>query len=201
MVAGTRGMSVFSRAKDEYVATPMSGARTNEPSIARRALAHADSLYRLARHLVRTDAEAEDLVQETFARALGGAETFREGSNLRAWLHRILRNAHIDLLRRRRANPVALTDDPSDLDDVEASRELLRDDREVDALRGLVAADIARALAALSDDARTIVLLDHEGFTESELAEIFGCPHGTVKSKLSRARAALRVTLAKYGRS
>lgn len=170
------------------------------PSVlASEALAHADALHRLAFHLTRSEADAEDLVQDTYARAFAANQAVGEGSNVRAWLFRILRNAHIDLRRRARANPVkdALDDDPLDAAE---GREALRGDDELERLRGIVAEDIEAALASLSEDARTIVLLDLEGFSESELATVLGCAAGTVKSRLSRARAALRKRLGEYAR-
>lgn len=176
----------------------MSGPST--PAITREALTHADGLYRLALRLTGSSADAEELVQETFTRAFAAREPMREGSNVRAWLYRILRNAHIDALRRRRANPVGLAREGDELDDASVDGELLRDDRELDRLRGLVAAEIERALDSLSADARTVVLLDHEGLSEAELAEVLGCAIGTVKSRLSRARAALRAKLFEYAR-
>ena len=160
------------------------------------ALAHADRLYNLGRRLTGNDADAEELVQETYVRALAGAHTFG-GGNLKAWLFKILRNTFVDLRRRNRAAPA-----PGDVEDVGAADDapLLRDDLELDRLRRLVGEEIEAALASLSDEARTIVLLDVEGFSESEVADVLGCPIGTVKSRLSRARLSLRQKLKDYAR-
>jgi RNA polymerase sigma-70 factor (ECF subfamily) len=162
--------------------------------LGREALAHADALYNHARRLTRNDADADELVQETYLRALAGAHTFVAG-NLKAWLFRIQQNTFIDLRRRGRHQPAL-----SELDVVDGAADAvaLRDDFELERLRRLVAGDIEAALAALSDEARAIVLLDVEGFTESEVAEVLGCALGTVKSRLSRARALLREKLKDY---
>ena len=170
-------------------------------SLPRTALDHLDALYRVARSLTGRDDDAEDLVQETYARATAGWAQFAAGTNLRAWLFRILRNAFIDAYRRARTNPVRgrLEDDLAS-DDTTTSREPLRGDAELERLRGVVTADIEAALASLSVDARAIILLDLEGFTETELAETLGCAVGTVKSRLARARAILRDRLSDYGR-
>jgi RNA polymerase sigma-70 factor (ECF subfamily) len=177
----------------------MARGRSFSPSMISEALAHADALFRLASHLTGTETDAEDIVQDTYARAFGASSQFAEGTNLRAWLFRILRNAYIDSYRRERANPVR-----GGFDDDEhaptAERELLRDDEEMERLRSVVAEDIRAALMTLSVDARTVVLLDLEGLTETELATVLGCPVGTVKSRLMRARAALRERLREYAR-
>jgi RNA polymerase sigma-70 factor (ECF subfamily) len=164
------------------------------------ALAHADRLYNLGRRLTGNDADAEELVQETYVRALAGAQTFT-GGNLKAWLFKILRNTFIDLRRRNRTAPAPLPAD-ADLADAGAGdgAALLRDDLELERLRRLVGEEIEAALSALSEEARTIVLLDVEGFSESEVADVLGCPVGTVKSRLSRARVLLRQRLKDYAR-
>ena len=171
------------------------------PPLPRAAFEHLDALFRLARRLTGDDDEAEDLVQESFARAMHKRAQFVPGSNVRAWLFRILRNLYIDGWRRAKASPVR-----EHLDDEEPATEAmvvgepLRGDEELEQLRGLVADDIEAALGELSVDARTIVLLDLEGFTQEELADVLGCNVGTVKSRLSRARARLRELLREYAR-
>src|SRR4051812_31507460 len=131
----------------------------SEPPFAVQLLAQADALYNFARYLARDPAEAEDLVQDAFTRALNAESSFLAGSNLKAWLFRILRNAFLDARRRQRKNP--LTDlEPSD---VEATGDdWLRGDIEIDRLRGLVARDIEAAMNRLSDDGRSVILLDLE---------------------------------------
>jgi RNA polymerase sigma-70 factor (ECF subfamily) len=168
----------------------------------RAAIEHLDALYGFALRLTGRAAEAEDLVQETYARALAAQAQFEVGSNLRAWLFRILRNVHIDARRRAQRSPVkpgAPLDDTTPAVDP-AAREALRGDEELELLRGIVAGDIEAALASLSEDARTVVLLEQEGLSEAELASVLGCAPGTVKSRLARARAALRDKLREYAR-
>jgi RNA polymerase sigma-70 factor (ECF subfamily) len=171
------------------------------PPLPHEALAHLDALYRLARHLTNDDEDAEDLVQETYARALGKRAQFVPGSNVRAWLFRILRNLYVDGWRRSKARPEREhlgDEEPPEI--AGRHREVLRGDEELDRLRRVVAEDIEAALQALSVDARTIVLLDHEGLSYEELAEVLGCEIGTVRSRLSRARARLRELLGDYAR-
>jgi RNA polymerase sigma-70 factor (ECF subfamily) len=165
------------------------------PSFAREALAHADALYNHARRLTRHEADADELVQETFARALAAAHTFN-GGYLKAWLFAILRNTFIDLYRRGRHQPALSELDV--IDGAAAGDSALPEGPGADFLRHVLATEIEAALQALSDDARAIVLLDLEGFTESEVADVLGCALGTVKSRLSRARALLREKLKDY---
>lgn len=165
-------------------------------------LRHLDALHRLAHHLSRSAADAEDLVQETYARALRGAGGFTPGSQLRAWLFRILRNAFLDTRRREGRIPIApgAEEEAANRSDPAAAEGWLRGDAELERLRSVVGEEIEAALRTLSEDARTVVLLDVEGLSEAEIAEVMGCAPGTVKSRLFRARAALRERLADYRR-
>lgn len=169
---------------------------------AQECLAYADALHNLARYLTGSTADAEDLVQETYARAFHAASQFTGGTNTKAWLFRILRNTFIDIYRRKRNDPVRGWVEGADPPAGGAGAEdsLLRGDLELDRLRNLVAEEIEAALMTLPEEGRTVVLLDLEGLSEVEVAEVVGCAVGTVKSRLSRARAALRQRLQDYAR-
>ena len=164
-------------------------------TLGREALAHADALYNHARRLTGAEADADELVQETYVRALAAAHAF-DGAYLKAWLFKIMRNVFIDLYRRGRHAPVL-----SELDVIDGDAAYARTSRDLPEparLPPMVASEIEAALGALSEEARTIILLDLEGFTETEAADVLECPLGTVKSRLSRARALLREKLKDY---
>ena len=175
-------------------------APAGAPAWGQEALAYADALFNLARYLTASHGDAEDLVQETYARALAAAARF-DGGNLKAWLFQILRHAFIDVYRKRKNDPTR-----GGLDtvrpDVEGpvDADLLRDDIELHQLRNMVAGEIETAMLSLSDDARTVILLDLEGLSEAELAQVLGCAVGTVKSRLARARLKLRQKLKDYAK-
>jgi RNA polymerase sigma-70 factor (ECF subfamily) len=173
-----------------------------EPPRAGDPLVYLDALYRVARRLTRRPADAEDLVQETYARALRGSAGFTPGTNLKAWLFRVLRNAFLDGVRREtRGFPVEDGADPDGAPDAAAEGDgWLRGDAELERLRRVVGEEIEEALRALPEGARTVVLLDLEGLAEAEIADVMGCAPGTVKSRLHRARAALRTKLWEYRR-
>jgi RNA polymerase sigma-70 factor (ECF subfamily) len=176
--------------------------RWEAAKLGREALAYADTLYNLARYLTRNATDAEDLVQETYSRALRAASQFTPGTNLKAWLFRILRNTFISLYRRQHHDPTVGgldTVNPDQHDTTDG--EWLRGDRELDCLRAVVREEIEQALMSLSEDARTVVLLDLEDLSEQEIASVVGCAVGTVKSRLSRARTALRRQLSDYGKT
>ena len=169
--------------------------------LAEQALAYVDALHNLARYLTGNETDAEDLVQEAYARALRAEHQFAPGTNLKAWLFRILRNTFLSSYRRQRNDPTV-----GGLDTVGAQPEGLETsdwllgDIELDRLRKVVADEIEAALMTLSEESRTVILLDLEGLTEVEVADVVGCAVGTVKSRLARARAALRHKLKDYAR-
>src|SRR5437879_9312920 len=138
------------------------------------ALRYADVLHNLARYLTGKDSDADDLVQETYARAIQAAGQFTPDTNLKAWLFRILRNTFISRYRRERNNPVMGGLDTV-MPAVSAEERPFMDDVELDRLRKIVGAELEAALMALSEDARTVILLDLEGLSEREVAEVIGC--------------------------
>jgi len=156
------------------------------------------SLYSAALRMTRNPADAEDLVQETYLRAFRGFGGFEEGTNLRAWMYRILTNTFINAYRKRQREPVTVPDE--DVEDwylydklgeagIEASAESA-------VLERLPDEDVQRALEALPDGFRLAVLLaDVEGFSYKEIAQIMGIPIGTVMSRLHRGRKALEKAL------
>ena len=161
----------------------------------REALAYADALHDFAYHLTANATEAEDLVQETYARALGAAEQFAAGSNLKAWLFRILQHLFIDNYRRERHRRTVGGLDTTDGEAEASESDLARDEMDQGQLKQVVGHEIEVALMRLTADARLVVLLDLQGFSEAETASLLECAPGTVKSRLYRARASLRELL------
>jgi RNA polymerase sigma-70 factor (ECF subfamily) len=164
------------------------------------ALEHLDALYNLARWLTHDPVEAEDLVQETYLRAIRGVHLFQPGTNLRAWLFQILRNTFFTLYKRKGREPDVL--DPEVLDGLSVAggmtglRDLLAGPRD-----GTAGLDLTVALNRLPEEYRSVVLLaDLEDFSMGEIARIMECPVGTVKSRLFRARAILKELLRDYRR-
>lgn len=163
------------------------------------ALVHMDALYRLALRLTRSRAEADDVVQETYLRAYRSFDRFNPGTNCRAWLFTILRNAFLNRLRAGRREVLE-----ADVDEREPARERtagVESSPEEMFLQTVLHGDIDRALNALPLGFReAVILADLEGLSYREVAEVLGCPIGTVMSRLSRGRRLLRAALTEFAR-
>jgi RNA polymerase sigma-70 factor (ECF subfamily) len=156
------------------------------------------NLYSAALRMTRNPADAEDLVQETYLRAYRGFSGFEEGTNLRAWMYRILTNTFINSYRKKQREPMTVQED--DLDEWYLFDKLgesgVEPSAEAEVIRSMPDEDVQKALEALPEGFRLAVLLaDVEGFSYKEIAEILGIPIGTVMSRLHRGRRALEKAL------
>jgi RNA polymerase sigma-70 factor, ECF subfamily len=169
------------------------------------AMEHMSSLYSAAVRMTRNTADAQDLIQETYLKAYRGFHTFEEGTNLKAWLYRILTNTYINTYRAKKRRP-----EQTDVDDVED----LYLYRRLGGLEGAAAGrsaeeevldrftdgDVKEAVESLPEQFRMVVLLaDVEGFSYKEIAAIMDIPIGTVMSRLHRGRRALQKALFDFG--
>jgi RNA polymerase sigma-70 factor (ECF subfamily) len=174
----------------------------DQARFAEQAMEHMDSLYAGALRMTRNPSDAEDLVQETYLKAYRGFGGFEEGTNLKAWLFRILTNTYINRYRQQQRRP----DESTDIDDVEdfylyrrlggIDQARISQSAEDQLFEMFTDDEVKGALEALPESFRMAVLLaDVEGFAYKEIAEILDIPIGTVMSRLHRGRKALQKAL------
>ncbi len=177
----------------------------DQTAFAEQAMEFMPALYTAAMRMTRNSADAEDLVQETYLRAYRAFGTFEQGTNLRAWLYRILTNTFINSYRAKKRRP-----EQSDVEDIEdlylykrignLAQQGIGQSAEDELLEHFTDYEVKEAVEELPEQFRLAVLLaDVEGFSYKEIADILDVPIGTVMSRLHRGRRALQKALAEYG--
>ena len=189
MVAERVGSGIMSETTQE-------SAAALEARFTRDALPYLDQLYGAAMKMTRNPSDAQDLVQETFLKAFPAFASFAEGTNLKAWLYRIMTNSHINGYRKRQREPyLGVVEELEDwqLGGAESTTATSSRSAEAEAIDRTPSSVITEALGQLSEEFRmAVVLADVEGFSYQEIADMMKTPTGTVMSRLHRGRKQLR---------
>lgn len=188
---------------EELLKTPEQAAR-DERVFEEELLPHIDALYTFAYHLVYNEDDANDLVQEAYLKAYRFIHRYQEGTNPKAWLFRILKNAFINEYRKksRRPNQVDLEDFITYHDGEESGVYAGYSDLRQDMFDAMMGDEVTMAINNLAPDFKLVILLcDIEGFTYEEISKIVNIPIGTVRSRLFRARNMLKSQLRAYAES
>jgi RNA polymerase sigma-70 factor (ECF subfamily) len=184
------------------VAVVSRGTRKKQAEFEAEALPHMDVLYNFALRTTGNENDAQDLLQETYLKAYRFWDKYEKGTNIRAWLFRIMKNSYINRYRKEMKEP-----DKVDYDEIENFYNTIRaestdpNDLQQKLFGNLLGDEVTQALEGLPDDFRTVVILcDIEGLTYEEIAEFVECPIGTVRSRLHRGRKLLQAKLYEYAR-
>jgi RNA polymerase sigma-70 factor (ECF subfamily) len=163
-------------------------------------LPHIHSIYNFAYRLTLDEQMAKDLVQETYLKSLRFLNTFRPGTNAKAWLFKILKNNFINDYRKRSKEPSRVDyQEVENFYNSDSVNRLITPDLRVEAIRDLIGDEVSNALNTLDVDYRTIIILcDLEGFSYAEMSKILDIPIGTVRSRIHRARSLLKTILKVY---
>ena len=202
------GVSTALAALDFEVMVPLTPDSTDSPAspsvFESQALVFADSLYAAAMRMTKNPEDAADLVQDTFIKAYRAFDRFEQGTNIKAWLFRILTNTFITQYRKKqREGYTQALDDLEDwqVGDASSLTQTTTRSAEADAIDRMPSGAVRTALANLPEDRRLVVYLaDVEGFSYQEIADIMGTPTGTVMSRLHRGRKELREALSDYAK-
>jgi RNA polymerase sigma-70 factor (ECF subfamily) len=202
---GSDGLGSFNvvENRQDAKATPVRPANGQAVVFEREAMQYLDQLYAAAMRITRNQADAEDLVQETYTKAFANFHQYQPGTNLKAWMHRILTNTYINEYRKKQRGPQQA--DSDEIEDWQIMRAASHEpgglrSAEIEALDRLTDSRVKDALAALPDEYRLVVYYaDVEGYSYKEIATIMDTPIGTVMSRLHRGRAQLRKYLTSHG--
>ena len=185
-----------------FLAVITDDVRAKQKEFEAEALPHMDLLYNFALRTAGNADDAQDLLQETYLKAFRFWDKYEKGTNIKAWLFRIMKNSYINKYRKVSREP-----DKVDFDDVENFYDSVRDeskdttDLQKKMFGGLLGDEVTVALQRLPDDFRTVVILcDIEELTYEEIADFLNCPIGTVRSRLHRGRKMLQKELLSYAK-